>query len=371
MSEVSLVLLSAGESSRFNSPIKKQWIRIGDMPLWQYVAKKFQKKYDFEKIIIVAKDEQINYMKKIDDSFVYVKGGNLRQNSLKNALEFVNSEYVLVSDVARAKIPKKIIKKLLKKKDDFDCVSPYLSVSDTSYLNDTQIKREDLKLIQTPQLSKTDLLKKALEKDEIFTDDSSAVKSVGGKIGFIKGSTKAKKITFKKDLEFFKFKKTSKDIFSGNGFDIHALKSGEFITLCGIKIPCEFSFIAHSDGDVAIHALIDAIFGACGLGDIGEFFPDTDEKYKNIDSKILLTKCVQIINSYGFELVNVDLTIVAQSPKLSKFKDEMRRSLEKVLKIKKINIKATTAENLGFLGRKEGICAIANANLKYFDWKKL
>ena len=371
MGKISLVLLAAGSSTRFECPTKKQWLRIGDDPLWLYVAKNLQKKADFEKIIIVASSDDLDYMRKFSDEFEFVLGGDLRQISLKNALEKVSSEFVLVSDVARANISSNLINLLLENIGKFDCVSPYLGVNDTAYLGENEIKRDEIKLIQTPQLSRTALLKKALQKDEVFTDDSLAVKSVGGSLGFIKGEISAKKITQISDLANFDFPPVSKDIFCGNGFDVHALDKGEFITLCGVKIPCEFSLIAHSDGDVAIHALIDTLCGASGIGDIGELFPDTDNAYKGIDSKILLQKVTRKLNSYGFELVNADITIIAQKPKLSPYKEQMRKTLCEILKTNKINVKATTTEKLGFTGRSEGIAVIATANLKYFDWKKL
>ena len=371
MAEISLVLLAAGSSTRFASPVKKQWLRIGDDPLWLHVAKDLQKKANFAKIIIVANEADLDYMRKFSDEFEFAIGGDLRQISLKNALEKVTSEFVLVSDVARAKISSNLINSLLENLGKFDCISPYLSVNDTAYLGENEIKRDEIKLIQTPQLSRTNLLKKALQSEKIFTDDSLAIKSVGGTLGFVKGEISARKITHISDLVNCDFTPTSKDIFCGNGFDVHALENGEFITLCGVKIHCEYSLIAHSDGDVAIHALIDAMCGAAGIGDIGELFPDTDDAYKGIDSKILLQKVTERINSYGFEIVNADITIMAQKPKLSPYKEQMRKTLCEILGTKKVNVKATTTEKLGFVGRSEGIAVIANVNLKYFDWKKL
>ena len=370
MADISLILLAAGNSTRFKSPVKKQWLRLGDDPLWLYVAKDLQKKANFKKIIIVASGEDIEYMRKFSDEFEFVIGGDLRQISLRNALQSVTSEFVLVSDVARAKISANLINLLLENVGKFDCISPYLGVSDTAYLGESQINRDEIKLIQTPQLSRTTLLKKALQKDEIFTDDSLAIKSVGGSLGFVKGENSAKKITYISDLINFDFPSVSRDIFCGNGFDVHALTNGEFITLCGVKIPCEYSLIAHSDGDVAIHALIDAMCGGAGIGDIGELFPDTDNAYKGIDSKILLQKVTRKIKAYGFEIVNADITIMAQKPKLSPYKEQMRKCLCEILQTNKINVKATTTEKLGFVGRSEGISVMATLNLKYFDWKK-
>ncbi|MDA3060593.1 MULTISPECIES: bifunctional 2-C-methyl-D-erythritol 4-phosphate cytidylyltransferase/2-C-methyl-D-erythritol 2,4-cyclodiphosphate synthase [unclassified Campylobacter] len=371
MSEISLVLLAAGDSTRFASPVKKQWLRIGDDPLWLHVAKDLAKKANFAKIIIVANPQDLKYMRSFCDEFEFVSGGDMRQKSLKNALEMVQSEFVLVSDVARASISQNLINSLLENLGKFDCVSPYLGVNDTAYLGEREIARDEIKLIQTPQLSRTNLLKKALQSEQIFTDDSLAIKSVGGSLGFVKGEISARKITRICDLENFDFPSVCTETFCGNGFDVHALEAGSFITLCGVKIPCEYSLIAHSDGDVAIHALIDAMCGAAGIGDIGELFPDTDEAYKGIDSKILLRKVTDKIHRYGFEIVNADITIMAQKPKLSPYKEQMRKALCEILGTKKVNVKATTTEKLGFVGRSEGIAVIASVNLKYFDWKKL
>ena len=140
--------------------------------------------------------------------------------------------------------------------------------------------------------------------------------------------------------------------------------------LGGIQLPTDYGFKAHSDGDVLIHSVIDALLGAAGAGDIGEFFPDTDEEYKDIDSTILLEKIVEFISNVGYEIVNVDLTIIAQIPKINPHKDEIKNSMSNLLGIAKqfVNIKATTAEKMGFIGRSEGIAVQSIATLKYNNW---
>ena len=143
--------------------------------------------------------------------------------------------------------------------------------------------------------------------------------------------------------------------------------------LCGVPIDVEYGFKAHSDGDVAIHALIDALLGAAGMGDIGELYPDTEDTYAGADSKVLLSDTVKRIYAYGYTIGNIDLTIMAEAPKLLPYKEEMRTTLASLLGIRKnfVNIKATTAEKLGFVGRKEGVTVHAVANLTYLDWKEL
>lgn len=147
----------------------------------------------------------------------------------------------------------------------------------------------------------------------------------------------------------------------GNGYDVHALKTGESLWLGGIKIEHDKGTIAHSDGDVLIHAICDALLGSLSLGDIGYHFPDTDNNYKNIDSKILLKKCNDLIISKGYYIVNIDSVICAQRPKLKDYIPEMKKCLSEVLDIssERISIKATTTEKLGFVGREEGISSFA------------
>lgn len=147
----------------------------------------------------------------------------------------------------------------------------------------------------------------------------------------------------------------------GNGYDVHALAPGLPLILGGISIPYEYGCVAHSDGDVVIHSLCDSLLGALALGDIGKHFPDTDPAYKGIDSKILLDKVTKLISSYGYGLVNADITILAQKPKLLPYVDQMRQTLASItgVDISAISIKATTTEKLGFVGRKEGIAVYA------------
>lgn len=152
----------------------------------------------------------------------------------------------------------------------------------------------------------------------------------------------------------------------GNGYDVHALAKGETLWLGGIKIEHEKGTVAHSDGDVLIHALCDALLGALALGDIGNHFPDTDSHYKNIDSKILLERCRELITENGYTIGNVDTIICAQRPMLKDYIQEMRNCLANILKINssQVSIKATTTEKLGFIGREEGISSYATVLLK-------
>ena len=373
MSDLTLILLSAGSSNRFDTTVKKQWLRIDHMPLWQFVADRFQKTNLFSKIIIVSSKDDIAFMQNYAD-YDFVQGGESRQASLQNALLHVESEYVLVSDIARACISKEFLQRILDKKGVADCIVPFLHVTDTIVYESTTIDREKVKRVQTPQLSRSKILKEALQTATEFTDESSAIVTYGGTRDFVLGDEDAYKITFVQDLNKLPcLRSPSADTFSGNGFDVHAFDDKGEMFLGGVKIESQYGFKAHSDGDVALHALIDALLGAAGLGDIGMLFPDNDDAYKNIDSKQLLKAVVAKIYSYGFEIINVDITIAAQKPRIAAYKNEMRRTIAKILQIDKarVNVKATTTEKLGFIGRAEGVGVIANANLKYFNWKTI
>jgi 2-C-methyl-D-erythritol 4-phosphate cytidylyltransferase/2-C-methyl-D-erythritol 2,4-cyclodiphosphate synthase len=362
--DVTLIVLSAGNSTRFNYPVKKQWIRIKNKPLWLYVADRLNKFYPFKQTVITANEKDKRLYEKFCD-YIIVNGDKERQLSLKNALSYVNTEYVMVTDVARACIPKEVIETLIE--NPSDCTVPYLKPVDTVVYKNSTVDREKVKLIQTPQLSRTEILKKALQTDKLFTDERAAIEALGGKINYIPGSEASKKITYFRDLNLPCLTPPSKETLTGNGYDTHKFENGKPMILGGVKIDANYGLKAHSDGDVVIHSLIDALLGAAGFGDIGEFFPDTDDRYKNISSVKLLNEVTDTLTYTGYEIINADISIIAEKPKLKDYKTKIQRNLSKLLNAK-VNVKATTNEKMGFLGRGEGIAVISTATLKYKDW---
>jgi 2-C-methyl-D-erythritol 4-phosphate cytidylyltransferase / 2-C-methyl-D-erythritol 2,4-cyclodiphosphate synthase len=371
LNDITLVVLCAGESSRFNFSVKKQWIRIDDQPLWLYVTKRLSSYSNFKKIIVVGHKNELQYMENFSDDYTYVEGGNTRQKSIVNALHLTRSKFVMITDVARCCVPKEIIYNLIINKDQASIIVPTINVSDTVTYNDETIDRNCIKIIQTPQLSNTQILKKALLSPIEFTDDSSLIKSIGGTVHYILGSNKSIKLTFCDELTNLScLKPANSNIFVGNGIDIHEFEPNKQMVLGGIEIDSPFGFKAHSDGDVLIHSVIDALLGACGAGDIGEFFPDTDSKYQGADSKELLKYIIQFISNVGYEIVNIDVTILIEEPKINPYKKSIKSKMSELLRIskQKINIKATTSEKMGFAGRKEGVIVISSATLKYYNW---
>jgi len=368
--DITLILLGAGSASRFSLPPKKQWLWIGNRPLWLKVADDFQQLHEFKETIIVSSKDDINIMENFAP-YTFVEGGDSRQQSLKNALKTIETPFVLVSDIARCCLDREMIERVILAKKNRSCVVPTLKVVDTLYFENSPIERESTKIIQTPQLSSTKTLKKALDSQSEFTDDSSAVASLGGEIIFVEGSQKAHKLTTVEDLSKMNcLTPPSQRALTGFGIDIHPFEEGKQMILCGVEIDSPFGFKAHSDGDVAIHALIDALLGAAGLGDIGEFYPDTSDNYKDADSSELLLDTVKRLTNLGYLIGNVDLTIIAQTPRLLNYKKAMRFKLANLLNLTPnlVNIKATTAEKMGWIGRKEGVAVEAVATLYYYDW---
>ena len=373
MSSISLILLAAGNSTRFGLPTKKQWLYQNDIPLWFFVAKKFQNLHTFSKIVVVGNKNELNLMKNFAN-YTFVVGGDSREESIQNALACVDSEYVIINDVARCCVDSDIFNKLIDAKKPNSCVVPAIKVSDTVYYENKPIDRDKLLRIQTPQLSHTQTLKEVLKGSSGFTDESSAFFANNKEVIFVEGSQNGAKLTYKEDLKSLKCLQSPQNCPKvGFGIDIHPFEDGKPMVLAGVNIDSPFGFKAHSDGDVAIHALIDAMLGASTLGDIGEIFPDTDSKYKNADSKILLKEITKLVKGVGYEIIHCDLSIVAQAPKVLPYKEQMQSTLADILEVSKnrVNIKATTGEKLGFVGRKEGVVVYATVTLNYYRWDRI
>lgn len=389
--DTTLILLAAGESTRFRErfPIKKQWLSIDDKPLWLFVAQKCVECFGFAQVLVSAHKDEQNYMRKLCE-YEITQGGESRQDSITSALEKVQTKWVLISDVARFGIDYDIISRLFGKaitlneqSECIDCVVPTLRVPDTAIYDSKYIKRESLLRIQTPQLSRTQSLRAALQAtSQTYTDESSIIAANGGKVAYIEGKDSLRKLTFAEDLEYLADFASSvqanhttykNDIFIGNGIDVHSFEEGKQMVLGGVKIDSSFGFRAHSDGDVVLHSLIDALLGAIGAGDIGEWFPDNDESYKNADSKQLLKSVVDFLQKVGFVVGNVDISIIAQMPKITPYKRAIQESIATLLGVpmRFVNIKATTTEHLGFVGRGEGMCVMTSAIVRRVDWVAL
>jgi len=209
--------------------------------------------------------------------------------------------------------------------------------------------------------------KKAINSDMFGTDESSLVELAGHPVYLVEGNPENVKLTYPQDLYYAEKRMHSSlpDIRIGYGYDVHQLSAGRKLILGGVQIPHETGLLGHSDADVLLHAITDAILGALALGDIGTHFPDSSDEFKDIDSRVLLRKAVDLITARGFQIRNIDATLLAEQPKIAPFVDQMRQNLadDIGMALDRISIKATTNETMGFVGRKEGMAAMATALL--------
>lgn len=371
----SVIIAAAGNSSRMGSDISKQLIKISGKTLIEYSLSAFSKSALVKEIIICAKPEEIDIIKEYIAIYpkisAIVPGGKTRQESVSHALKSVsdNCDIIAIHDAARPLIATEDIDNIIFMASKHGAVCPVSRVTDTvksaadGIITNT-LDRNTLFLASTPQVFNAEIYKKAFNSVSdisVFTDDSSIVESIGQKVHLYIMDKDNTKVTTLKDLDTVRNKLTDTQIRVGHGYDVHKLVPERKLVLGGVCIPHETGLLGHSDADVLIHAIMDALLGAAGLGDIGRHFPDTSEEFKDISSLILLQKVAEELNKRGFTVNNIDATVIAQAPKLSPYINEMINKISKTLEIdsSKVNIKATTEEHLGFTGEKLGISAHA------------
>ncbi len=301
-----------------------------------------------------------------------IHGGNTRKNSVYNGIKQLSNlsdeDIILVHDAARPFVKRSEIYELLEAMQNHKAASLVTPIADTLRYSDKsdKISRDNLYAMQTPQAFRYGLLKRAHEEysDNSYTDDTALMQEMGVDVKFIVGSKENFKITLKEDLELAqKILSIELSTRTGQGFDVHRFSDvkTENIRLCGVDIPHNRSLQGHSDADVALHALTDAILGAIGEGDIGLHFPPSNQDFKDMDSAVFVRHAMKLLRDKGGELVNADITIICEAPKISNHRDKIIDRLANIMEICKtrINIKATTTEKLGFTGRGEGIAAQA------------
>jgi 2-C-methyl-D-erythritol 4-phosphate cytidylyltransferase/2-C-methyl-D-erythritol 2,4-cyclodiphosphate synthase len=383
------VIPAAGTGSRFGADYSKQYAGINNATVLEHSAAALLQQKCLQKIVIAlhADDTQGAQLPLLQhEKIIFVCGGAERTDSVLQALLYLREyaekdDWVLVHDAARPCLSVSDLQKLIDTLRD-DQVGGILAVPATDTLkkineNDginSTIDRSVVWQAQTPQMFRFGLLLESLQqvqqKKLMTTDEASAIEACGYTAKVVLGSRSNIKITYPDDLalaEFYlreehaKQGETNMTFRIGQGYDVHRFGEGDHIMLCGIAVPHAQGFIAHSDGDVAIHALCDALLGALALGDIGVHFPDTDAAYNNADSCELLARVYQLIDQRGWKLANADITIIAELPKVLPYREKMQQRLASVLKVSLdiISVKATTTEKLGFEGRKEGIAAQA------------
>lgn len=304
-----------------------------------------------------------------------VSGGLLRQDSVRRGLEVLprRCEVVLVHDAARPFLSAGLVVRLLAAVNgEVAGAVPGLPVTDTvkqvsGDVIQMTVNRQILQTVQTPQVFVRDVLQEAhrrcQEEGWSVTDDASLLERSGQTVRVVPGEPGNIKITTPEDLEHLKEASSMEKRLPcvGMGYDVHRFGPGRPLKLGGVPFPCGPEVIAHSDGDVLLHALADAILGCLGRGDIGELFPDTDPRLEGIDSAVLVAEVLELAHQAGLRLTHVDVNIVAQVPKIAPRREEIRRNVARLLQLdyKQVNVKAGTEEGLGFTGAKQGIKAMA------------
>ena len=374
----SFILLAGGESNRFKSNIPKPYHKIAGETLIEISVNKIKQFKQFKKIIIVYNKNHLRFLKKINlKNVTTICGGRTRQQSTYNALNYLQKQEgvkkVLIHDAARPNFSKSLIKKIIIESQKNKVVVPILKLQDAlkeikKKNNFISLKRENFFLTQTPQCFDIKKILNLHEKNNAYTDDDLSLIKNDNKTKFIDGEKRNFKITKKEDLTLLKNSYNSK-IKIGIGFDVHRLVKNRKLFLGGVVIPSSLGTLGHSDGDPVLHAIIDALLGACQMGDIGEKFSDKNKKFKNISSSILIKKIILLIKNKNYVINNIDINIITETPKIKKYKKKIIKNLSKLCQIpfQNINIKAKTTEKLGVIGREKAIASEVIVSVFKYD----
>jgi len=364
----SFILLGGGDSNRFKSNIPKQYHKIVKKTLIDISIDKIRKFKEFKKIVLVYNKKHKRYLKTVNLKNVkLIQGGNNRRESTFNALKYLNKNNslgkVLIHDAARPNFSSALIKKIFNNSKKFRAIIPVLRLQDAlkkkkknKILN---LKRDSFFLTQTPQCFDVSEIYQLHKKNKNeYNDDDYSLISDKKNIKLINGEKKNIKVTDREDLNLLKNFYSSK-LRVGIGFDVHRLVVGKKLYLGGIKIPSKLGTLGHSDGDPVLHAIIDAILGACSMGDIGEKFSDKNKKFKNISSTILFKEVIEQVNKKNNIINNIDINIITETPKLKKYKKKIAYNISSLCGIlpENVNIKAKTTEKLGVIGVEKAIAA--------------
>jgi len=383
---IAAVIVAAGQSTRFGAP--KVLTPIAGTPAILWAIRAFQAVPGWSKIVLVVNPdirpdlETILASVQLSVDVTLVAGGERRQDSVLAGLAAAgDAEIVVIHDGARPLVTSHLIDATITAvRSGADAAVAAVPVADTLKRQDggrvVTVDRSDLWRAQTPQAFRVDRLRAALahvdEHALTITDEAMAIEMTGGNVTLVPGDELNIKLTAPGDallveaLAGVKSKSNRVTIRTGIGYDVHRLVPGRPLILGGIEIPFELGLEGHSDADVLLHAIADAILGAAAMGDIGRHFPPSDETYRGISSVTLLERSRDIIAAAGFEVGNIDATVIAEEPKIGPHADRMRAVIATALRtdIRAVSLKATTNERLGFAGRREGIAAMAIATLQ-------
>lgn len=379
MKNVALIV-AGGIGSRMGLDTPKQYIPISGKPIIIHTIEQFLKNPDIDGVkVVIAKGHEEYYYSVIGEMKLlpFSYGGETRQDSVRNGLQDLakyNPTNVLIHDAARPFLSQDIITECISALKKNKAVDVGITPKDTiKTLSNEVIDRNQLYQTQTPQCFDYKTISSLHEKyiGKNLTDDIALALKDKIEIAFVEGHESNIKITTVDDLKYGEFLMNQKSLPKvGIGYDVHKYQKVEKqtqIRICGVDVMSDYAVIAHSDGDVGLHALMDAMLGTAGLGDIGEHFPPNDEKWRNADSMKLLEHVYDLIKKKGGKVLNIDLVIICEKPRILKYKQQMKERLMHALSLdsESVNIKATTTEKLGFTGREEGIAAQAICSIIY------
>ncbi|MDG3042723.1 bifunctional 2-C-methyl-D-erythritol 4-phosphate cytidylyltransferase/2-C-methyl-D-erythritol 2,4-cyclodiphosphate synthase [Roseicyclus marinus] len=373
---IAALIVAAGRGLRAGGGLAKQWRALAGKTVAQWTVDAFDTHPAVGQIVLVVADDAPPDALPMAQTTPLrsVTGGATRAASVAAGLQALDglADLVLIHDVARPGVPAAVIDAVIAALDDHPGAAPALAVTDALWRGDGLVEgtlaRDGLWRAQTPQGFH---LSAILAAHETFagdpTDDVQVARAAGMEVAIVPGHEDNLKITTPGDFARAAqiLEKTQMDIRTGNGFDVHRFGPGDHVMLCGVAVPHDRGLQGHSDADVGLHTLTDAIYGALAEGDIGTHFPPSDPQWKGAESHIFLTHAVERVAARGFAITHADVTLICERPKIGPQAATMRARLAELLRIEvgRISVKATTTERLGFTGREEGIAALATVTL--------
>ena len=373
---VTALIVAAGKGERLGGGVPKQYRPLGGKPVLRWAAEAMARHPAVHQVRVVIGSGQHELAQEALEGLPVgelIVGGAERSDSVLNGLQAIGEGAVLVHDAARPFCPSAIVDRLLAALDGSDGAVPVLPVADTLATGDrtldAPVDRRSLLRVQTPQAFHVEDLIYAYEEAgrASATDESSVMLAAGLKVATVEGDPMLDKLTTQADWDRAEAIIASRMVpRTGMGFDVHAFEGEGPVMLGGIAVPHSRGLAGHSDADVVLHAITDALLGAAGLGDIGEHFPPSDPRWKGASSDLFLSHAAGLISERSGTIDHVDCTIIAEEPKVGPHRSAMRERIAAILGlgIDQVSIKATTTEGLGFTGRREGIAAQAVASIR-------
>ena len=383
------VIVAGGSGLRAGGVLPKQYQLVGGKPVIRWTLEAFLSHPLISKVqVVIGQGHDALFARATEGLTALlapVVGGGSRQDSCRAGIEACqdfNPSKILIHDAARPFLSPDLISNVIRELDHVPAVIPGLPVADTmkyapSGMIEKTVDRASLWFVQTPQGFQYDKIlsahrKAALDGQTSFTDDAAVAEFAGMRVQIIAGEQKNRKLTTSHDImEADREHSTSRfdalpDVRMGQGIDFHVFEKGNHVTLCGVQIPHTHKLKGHSDADVALHAVTDAILGAIGEADIGQHFPPSDKQWKGAASSIFVAKAMELLAARGGHLAHIDITILAEAPRIGPHLSAMKDCLQSMLGIARdrIAIKATTTEKMGAIGRKEGMSASAVATVR-------